>query len=220
MSSSAQVAAIWGSKGHARVVASLLRGMGIERFVLFDNDPDASPALKDAPLYIGKAGFETFCAANDVNDMIGCLAVGGALGSARSEIVALFARAGFRLPALVHPRAFVCGSATIGRASQILANATVASDAKVGDACIVNHNAVIDHETAIGNGVHLAPSATLCGEVVVDDHVFVGAGATVLPRLSLGKGAVIAAGAVVVSDVAPDTTVVGIPARPIATSVL
>jgi len=220
MSQAPKMAAIWGSKGHARVVGSLLRGLGVDRFVLFDNDPAATSALEGAPLHVGEAGFEAFCAAHDVSGMIGCLAIGGARGSARTHILDLFARASFQLPALVHPRAYVCETATLGRASQVLTNATVASHARLGDGCIINHNAVVDHDTIIGNGVHLAPSATLCGEIVVEDHVFVGAGATVLPRLKIGKDAIIAAGAVVVADVGRGTTVVGVPARPVPTRYL
>jgi serine O-acetyltransferase len=49
----------------------------------------------------------------------------------------------------------------------------------------------------------------------IGDNVFIGAGARVLGGIHVGDGAKIGANAVVVHDVAPGTTVVGIPARPI-----
>ena len=42
---------------------------------------------------------------------------------------------------------------------------------------------------------------------------FVGAGAVVRQGVNIGSGAVVGAGAAVVSDVDPNTTVVGVPAR-------
>lgn len=47
------------------------------------------------------------------------------------------------------------------------------------------------------------------------DEVFIGAGARVLGGITIGDNAVIGANAVVIKDVAPNTTVVGIPARPV-----
>ena len=46
-----------------------------------------------------------------------------------------------------------------------------------------------------------------------EDDVVIGANAVVLEGCRVGKGAVVAAGAVVVSDVAPNTVVAGVPAR-------
>ncbi|MFN7341358.1 MAG: serine O-acetyltransferase [Opitutia bacterium] len=50
---------------------------------------------------------------------------------------------------------------------------------------------------------------------VVGSDVVVGAGAVILGGISIGDGAVIGANSVVTRDVAPGSTVVGAPARPI-----
>jgi serine O-acetyltransferase len=44
--------------------------------------------------------------------------------------------------------------------------------------------------------------------------LFIGSGAKIIGGVILGNGARVGANAVVLQDVAPDTTVVGIPARP------
>lgn len=49
--------------------------------------------------------------------------------------------------------------------------------------------------------------------VVIEDDVLIGANAVVIEGCRVGKGAVVAAGAVVVSDVAPNTVVAGVPAK-------
>lgn len=53
----------------------------------------------------------------------------------------------------------------------------------------------------------------------IGDETFFGAGARVLGGVHIGRGARVGANAVVLNDVAPGTTVVGIPARPVATKV-
>lgn len=51
--------------------------------------------------------------------------------------------------------------------------------------------------------------------IVIEEGVWIGARAIILPGVHVGSGAVIAAGSVVARDVAPDTLVAGVPARPI-----
>ena len=51
---------------------------------------------------------------------------------------------------------------------------------------------------------------------VLADDIFVGSGAKIIGGVTLGAGARVGANAVVLHDVAPGTTVVGIPARPLS----
>lgn len=52
--------------------------------------------------------------------------------------------------------------------------------------------------------------------VRIGANVWIGGGALIMPGVSVGDDALIGAGAVVTRDVAPGTTVVGNPARPVA----
>lgn len=207
--------AIWGSAGHAKVLASLIRLKGGEVVALFDNR-EVSPALSDVPLYIGETGFSRWAEESvDLTEVGGVVAIGGNSGRDRIAIQRLFKSKGMCLPVLVHPTASVCNTAILGIGTQVLAQAVVASDSRIGTACIINHHASIDHECVLGYGVHVAPGATLCGCITVGDNVLVGAGSVVLPRCVIGADAVIGAGAVVTRDVAPGATVIGNPARPL-----
>ncbi len=86
---------------------------------------------------------------------------------------------------------------------------------------IVHGQVVLDGLVEIGPGVSIAPFVTVglrAGQVQgaqVARDVSIGTGAKLIGSVRIGAGAQIGANAVVVSDVAPGTTVVGAPARPV-----
>ena len=204
---------IWGSAGHAKVLASLVLMRGGRVIALFDNR-EVPPALPDVPLFIGESGFEQWQRATPGRGRVaGLVAIGGHRGRDRLAIQTLFLRHGLQTPVIVHPSAAVGATAELGEGTHVLAQAVVAADARVGRVCIINHCASVDHECTLGDGVHLAPSATLCGCVTLGENVLVGAGAVVLPRIAIGTDAVVGAGAVVTRDVPPGAVVVGNPAQ-------
>lgn len=206
--------AIWGSSGHAKVLADLLVETGHELAVLFDNDPAARSIAAGVPLYIGEDGFAEWIAGVNPADYAGLVAIGGARGEDRIRIQAQFRHHGMALPAIIHPSAHVARSARIGAGSQVLAHALVAADAEVGEACILNHKVNVDHECRLGDGVHLAPGVTLCGCVEVGENTVIGAGSCVLPRVRIGAGAVIGAGSLVTRDIPSGVVAYGRPAVP------
>jgi acetyltransferase-like isoleucine patch superfamily enzyme len=70
------------------------------------------------------------------------------------------------------------------------------------------------------SGHEIGPSERRAGPVhsspiTVEDGCWIGAGSILLPGVTIGRGSIVAAGSVVTKDVAPDTLVGGIPARPI-----
>jgi acetyltransferase EpsM len=116
---------------------------------------------------------------------------------------------------LVHPSA-VIGSrvelakgVVVGARSILTCDITVGRHAHINVATSVAHNCCVDEFATLAPGVHLA------GWVQVGAGVEIGTGASVIPRVQIGEGAVVGAGSTVIRDVAPKTTVVGTPARPI-----
>ena len=205
---------LWGSAGHAKVLASLIALRGGRVIALFDNNPNAKSSIEGVPLVGGHDNFVTWAQGGSLNSGLrGLVAIGGHTGLARVNIQKLFLDHGVLVEPIVHPDATLCATASLGAGTQVLARATVASEATLGEGCIVNHGAVVDHECVIGDGVHIAPGATLCGCITVERNVMIGAGSVVLPRVVIGASSVIGAGAVVTKDVPAGTTVVGNPAR-------
>ena len=210
---------LWGSAGHAKVLAEIIAQSGDRVVAIFDNR-NVQSVLPNVPIHIGERGFRHWAKKNKESKtpIAGLAAIGGGHGHDRISIHNLFREYGLAIPVLSHPSAVISPSASIGPGCQILAQSNVAADSNLGEGCIVNHRASVDHECQLGNGVHLAPGATLCGCVTVGDNVFVGAGAIILPRLNIGKGCTIGAGAVVTRDVPSGATVVGNPATSIIKS--
>ena len=207
---------LWGSGGHAKVLAGAITKLGGRVLAVFDNDPQAQPVLPGVPLYIGLSGWRSWLASHDNGTPVaGLAAIGGARGAARLEAHALFRDAGLRLGPFCHPDSSVCVTAVLGQGVQILARAVVAADANLGEACIVNHAASVDHECELSTGVHIAPGATLCGLVSVGANSMIGAGAVILPRVQIGARCIVGAGAVVLHNVLDDEIVAGNPARAI-----
>ena len=99
--------------------------------------------------------------------------------------------------------------------------------AKIGERFFLDHGFSVIGETAeIGDDVTIYQSVTLGGtnpsagvggkrHPTLSNAVVVGSGAQVLGPVTIGEGARVGANAVVTRDVAPNSTVVGIPAKPV-----
>ena len=207
---------VWGSRGHAKVLADVIFSYGNKVVALVDNDRDARPSLPGVPLLFGLSQLKAWLSDSPATVSInGAVAIGGALGRDRTAIASSMRELGMLLPELVHRSASVSPSAVIGKGTQVLANTVIAAGTVVGGMCIINNLANVDHECHIGNGVHIAPGATLCGCVEVGDNAMIGAGSVVLPQCRIGEGAIVGAGAVVTRDVDPGKIMAGNPAREI-----
>jgi len=205
---------LWGSGGHAKVLADVIAAQGGQVLALFDNDLGACACIDGVPLHHREAGFRTWLASRPLSSpTCAAIAIGGSKGSDRRAIGNMLRDSGFLLRPIVHPTASVSPTATVGEGSHVLALAVIAASARLGAMSIINNGAVIEHDCVLEDGVHVAPHATLCGCVVVERDAMVGAGATVLPRLRIGRGSIVGAGAVVTRDVPPGSVVVGNPAK-------
>ena len=95
--------------------------------------------------------------------------------------------------------------------------------ARVGCGILLDHatGVVIGETAVVGDNVSIMQSVTLGGtgkesgdrHPKVEAGVLIGAGAEILGNIRIGEGAKISAGSVVLADVAPHTTVAGVPAR-------
>jgi len=122
---------------------------------------------------------------------------------------------GFNLVTITHPGAYVSKHSEIGLGSVIFANAAINVDASIGRCCIINTGATVDHDCYLDDAVHVSPGVNLAGEVSVGKMSWLGIAACVKQQITIGDNVMIGAGAVVVNNISSNSTVVGVPAKPL-----
>lgn len=110
----------------------------------------------------------------------------------------------------------------LNKMNSVYGNCIIGRGTDFGPGFVLFHSdgVVINGKVKGGSSIRLQHQVTIGaneqGECpVLGSDIIVGAGAKIIGPITIGDGARIGANAVVVHDVAPNTTVVGIPARPV-----
>ena len=86
-----------------------------------------------------------------------------------------------------------------------------------GTSLVIGETAIVEDDVSMLHEVTLGGTGKAGGDrhPKVRRGVLIGAGAKILGNITIGEGAKVGAGSIVLDDVAPFTTVVGVPARPV-----
>ncbi len=206
---------IWGTGGHAREVAQLvadieIRQPGTWALQGFLVDEQAK-AKHFKPLPAPILGDATWWQAHP--EVWGIIAVGDP--EARRQIVQRLQQAnpGLNYATLIHPRAWVAPSVSLGQGSVVFAQAFLNTQVQVGAHASINLACTLSHDTILGDFVSLGPGVHLCGGVQIGNHCNLGAGVTVIPDVHIADRVKVGAGAVVTSPLPEGCLAVGVPAK-------
>jgi serine O-acetyltransferase len=152
-----------------------------------------------------------------------------ARGVGQGEILAtwpgIHALLAYRVAHVLHQAGVRVLPRTISMLTRALTGIEIHPAAQIGEGLFIDHGAgVVIGETAdIGDDVTLYQGVTLGGtgfatgkrHPTVQDNVTIGSGAKLLGPITIGHGAKIGANSVVITDVPPNSTVVGNPGHPV-----
>jgi len=203
---------ILGAGGHAKVVAETALTSGQYAKVAFLDDRCSGPNQSSSVLGFPVLGPLALALEPAHREQFSSAAVAFGNATARLNWIEQLDAAGYVLPVLIHPTAWVSPSAQIASGSVVFAQAAVQALASIGDGSILNTGCSVDHDAQLAGGVHICPGARLAGEVQVGARTWIGIGASVIQRVRIGADVTVGAGAVVVRDLPDGVTAVGVPA--------
>jgi acetyltransferase EpsM len=119
-----------------------------------------------------------------------------------------------RFATLIHPSAIIPkGFCQIGNGVLMAPLTQLSPDTTIEDHCILLPNSFVGHDSTCRQFAHMATNAVVGANVDVGRAVHVGSNATIREKIKIGDFSLIGSGSVVLNDVAPNTIVVGNPAK-------
>ena len=120
---------------------------------------------------------------------------------------------GAKFVSIVHPSVIMAGGASIGTGCIVAPYTVFGADSAIADYVMVNMASTIGHDSRTGEGTTISCQCDIMGYAAIGVQCFLGGNSCVLPSRKVGDYAIVGAGSAVVHDVAPGTTVGGVPAR-------
>lgn len=136
---------IIGAGGHGQVVAECAEACGYEKIdFLDDNYADAVGGIDELEEKV--TGYDGVIVSIGNNEL-------------RRELINRVQIINVPLTTLIHPRAFVSPTATIGTGSIVLPYAVIHTNANIGTGCIISIGVLIDHDAVVEDFSHINTGA-------------------------------------------------------------
>jgi sugar O-acyltransferase (sialic acid O-acetyltransferase NeuD family) len=166
----------------------------------------------ESPDLLGRSDASIIGRIRQLNEIEASYVIGLGHPDRRAEID----RTALREPAtLIHPDASFEAEVVLGPGTVLMAGARLSNRIRIGRHVRVDHNSTVSHDVVLGDYVTVRPGANVSRNVVLEDRVTLGSGSVVIQDCHVGRGSTVGAGAVVLHDVPPNTTVAGVPAKPL-----
>ena len=116
---------------------------------------------------------------------------------AKIKLYDLAIKAGFTLPSIVSPSAYISKHSKIGNGTVIMGNVIVNANVSIGDNCIINSKALIEHDCLISSHCHISTNAIINGGVTIGSKSFIGSNVTTKNNITIKENSFIKAGSLV-----------------------
>jgi len=210
--------AILGASGFAKEVACNLLDLGINRSNIFFVDDFSDKTELEfnykgavaASLIVKNWDFTIF----NVEGFV----IGVGDPKTKEQLVAKAKHANINpISTIVHPSANLQG-ARIGVGGVIASNVVVTSDVVIGDFVILNLGTTVGHDAQIDDYVTCNPLAAISGRVTIGKGCLIGVSAAIREGVRIGENTIVGGQAFVLNDIASNSVVAGVPAKPLLRS--
>jgi sugar O-acyltransferase (sialic acid O-acetyltransferase NeuD family) len=116
-----------------------------------------------------------------------------------------------KMPALIHPSAYVHPSADIGLACAVYPRVVIGPNCAIKDGALLNSAVVLAHDDVIGEVTYLSPSVTASGFCRIGAECFVGTGTVFANDVTVGARCRIGIGSVITQSLRNDSHGIGNP---------
>jgi sugar O-acyltransferase (sialic acid O-acetyltransferase NeuD family) len=203
---------IYGAGGLGREILSWVRTMPLWKLAGFIDDGFKPGTMID--------GMEVIGGVDNLNNTERALvAVIIAVGdpNLKSVLVNNITNPAVYFPVLIHPSVIILNKDTvkIGSGTIVSAGTILTTQIEIGDHVLINLKCTVGHDTTIGSYSSMMPGVNVAGGVSIGSQVLVGSGANLMNNIQIANRSTIGMGAVVINNVASETTVVGVPAKPL-----
>tara|TARA_A100001015_G_scaffold315080_1_gene426031 strand:- start:362 stop:940 length:579 start_codon:yes stop_codon:yes gene_type:complete len=115
----------------------------------------------------------------------------------RVKLYNLAIKAGFILPSIISPNAYLSRYSKIGNGCVVMHHAIINANSSIGNNCIINSKTLIEHDCSISNHCHISTNATINGGVRIGSKCFIGSNVTTKNNIKIMNNSFIKAGTLV-----------------------
>jgi sugar O-acyltransferase (sialic acid O-acetyltransferase NeuD family) len=176
---------IYGSKDFGRIVKQIAIDIGYQFKGFIDDYYTGKDVLGDFKSIRDKFSPDEYEIA---------IAIGYNNLKARWSVYEKVISSGYKVATLIHPKAYVCSTASVAEGAIIMNNAVIDMRTVLEELVVVWPGAIVNHDSIIGKNTFVSPNATICGFVNVGGHSFIGAGSVIVDHRNVPENSFIKAG--------------------------